>query len=102
MPKQNKRSGPNGTNNARAIARLMDADEGAPDYDSDNPLDGIPELAVVAATTLIVVHGTFTAAHVINELRYHFEMGNLTCNDRAMLAQLGREVAREMECETVS
>lgn len=78
----------------------MESDDGAwLDYDSDNPLDGIPELAVAPPTTLIVVHGTFTAAHIIGELRYHWEMGNLTRGDREMIAQLGKEIAAELAKE---
>lgn len=65
----------------------------------DNPLDGIPELAVAPPTTLIVVHGTFTAAHIIGELRYHWDMGNLTHGDREMIAQLGKEIAAELAKE---
>jgi hypothetical protein len=78
----------------------MESDDGTElDYDSDNPLDGIPELAVAAPTTFMVVHGTFTAAHVIGELRYHWEMGNLTRSDSEMIAQLGKEIAAELAKE---
>lgn len=69
------------------------------DYDSDNPLAGLPELAVALPTTLIVVHGTFTAQHIVSELRYHWEMGNLTRGDCETLAQLGKEIAEELEQE---
>lgn len=101
MPKknQNARRKPRPNGNKRRVIAIEDADDGALDYDSDNPLDGIPELAVAPPTTLIVVHGTFTAQHVIGELRYQFEMGNLTRGDRMMLAQLGKEIAEELNKE---
>lgn len=48
---------------------------------------------------LLVVHAAFTAQHLIGELRYHWEMGNLTRGDREMIAQLGKEIAEELEKE---
>lgn len=78
-------------------------DHDADEYDSDNPLDGlrdeIPELAAELPTTLLVVHATFTAQHLIGELRHHWDMGNLTRGDRELLAQLGKEIAEELERE---
>lgn len=79
------------------------AGESGADWNSENPLDGIrdeiPELAAELPTTLLVVHATFTAAHIIGELRYHWELGNLTRGDRELIAQLGKEIAEELEKE---
>ena len=68
-------------------------------YESDNPLLGIPALLEPAPTTEIVVHALFTAQHVINELRYHFEMRNLQPADLHMLAVLGKEIIDYLEKE---
>lgn len=91
---------PNGKSNARAI----ESDDGAGQgWNSENPLDGlrdeISELAAELPTMLLVVHAAFTAQHLIGELRYHWEMGNLTRGDREMIAQLGKEIAEELEKE---
>ena len=77
----------------------MDTDDGEPDYFDDRALDGIPELANEMPTALIKIHAVFSAQHVIQELRYQFEMGNLTRGDREMIAQLGKESAEELERE---
>lgn len=69
-------------------------------YDSDNPLEGYPALLEAPPTDLITLHAAFTAQHVINELRYRFEMGALTAGDKQMLAQLGKEVMDELDAET--
>lgn len=78
---------------------MPDTDECEPDYFDDNALEGIPELAVEQPTALIKIHAVFTAQHVVAELRFQWEMGNLTRGDRAMLAQLGKEIAEELEKE---
>jgi hypothetical protein len=59
----------------------------------------LPELAVEHPTTLLTVHAAFTAQHIISELRYQFEFGLLARGDREMLAQLGKEIAAELEGE---
>lgn len=86
--------------NARALLpeRIPDVeDESAGlEYDSDDPLAGIPELARSQPTRLMIVHAAFTAHHVIGELRFQFEMGNLTRSDLEELAQLGKEIAAEL------
>ena len=68
-------------------------------YTHDDPLAGLPDLAREGPTSLIIVHGAFTALHVISELRSRFELGTLTRDDKHMLAQLGREIAEELEGE---
>ena len=70
-----------------------------PDYFDDRALDGIPELAQDPPTALIKIHAVFTVRHVVAELRFQFEMGNLTRGDREMIAQLGKEIIEELEQE---
>lgn len=70
-----------------------------PDYFDTNALDGLPELAQEAPTALVKIHAVFTVQHIVNELRYQFEMGNLTRGDREMIAQLGKEIIEELETE---
>lgn len=50
-------------------------------------------------TALIKIHAVFSAQHVIQELRYQFEMGNLPRGDCEMIAQLGKEIAAELAKE---
>ena len=88
----------NGNNAASPANARQDAERIAP-YDSANPRDGIPDLLEAPPTTEIIVHALFTAQHVIGELRYHFEMNNLTRGDMEMLAQLGKEIAAELDKE---
>lgn len=57
----------------------------------------MPELLEAAPTTEIEIHANFTIQHLLSELRYHFEMHNLTRGDMNMLAQLGKEVIEELE-----
>lgn len=59
----------------------------------------LPDLAQELPTMLLTVHATFTAQHVINELRYQWETGNLSRGDRAQIAQLGKEIAEEITKE---
>lgn len=96
-PKQ-KPPSQNGTNAASPADARRDAEWIAP-YDSDDPKRGLPELLAAPPTTEIVIHALFTAQHVINELRYHFEMHNLTRGDMELLAQLGKEIGEELEQE---
>jgi len=72
-----------------------------PEFGDSDALAGftLPDLAFEPTTTLLTVHAAFTAQHIIGELRYHWELGNLTRGDRAMLAQLGKEIAQEFEKE---
>lgn len=60
---------------------------------------GLPALLEAPPTDMLTVHAMFTAQHVINELRYRFEMGALTPGDLQLLAQLGKDVINELEKE---
>lgn len=72
-----------------------------PEFRDSDALAGLPlpDLALELPTTLLTVHAMFTAQHVISELRYQWEMGLLTRGDRAMLAQLGKDIIEELERE---
>ncbi len=78
---------------------MLEPDDAEPDYSDDNALAGIPDLMLEPPTALIKIHAVFTAQHSIQELRFQWEMGNLTRGDCEMLAQLGKEIAAEIERE---
>lgn len=78
---------------------MPDADECEPNSFDDNPLAGVPELMQETPTALVKIYAVFSVQHVVTELRFQFAMGNLTRGDRAMIAQLGKEIAEELEKE---
>lgn len=88
------------------LARVLPRDprDHSREYDSDalaglalSGVEGLPDLAQELPTTLLTVHAMFTAQHLIRELTYQWQMGLLTRGDRMMLAQLGKDIAAELE-----